>query len=352
MRQCNRWTGLARKARLPIGLSLAILASPAPAAGPECDRKCLAGVADRVLASIVAHDAARMPLATDYAATENLVPSTPAMMTPWRTVTAIRAHRYYIDPVTQQLFIVATAAEGRQDALLYGRIALRDRRIAELELYVNRSRGQSGLMFDPAGSTHLPSPWSKTVSAGRRASRADLIAIGKTMFDSALNAPAADPDCVVVETGKGAHLSLEMQAAVTRSSAVSSPSAGASKTVAVSCENVAHRPNDPEARADLVDEEQSVVIGMAIVRGMVSSYLAPTPPESNFLPDGYYARYRSLQDKQRAAIDPATPILRPMAAHAAVSQIYRIYDGRIQGFQRFILVVPGGSISPWPRARP
>lgn len=333
-----------------VMMMAASLAGGAPAGNAGCARACLAGVADTLLASIVAHDASRLPLAAGYAATENLVPSTPAMMTAWRTITAIKARRYTIDSTSQQLFVAASVAEQTGSALLYGRIALASGRIREIELYINRAQAEGGSMFDPDGMTRLPPVWQATVAPARRPSRADLLAVGRSLFDPSLTPPPADPACVIVETGRVARLTGEMQASVTQSVPTAAPSGRSARTLAkVSCEIVAHRPKDPAARVTIVDEEQGEVVSLAQIRGIVSANLMTIPPESIFLPDNYYARYLGLQTAQRAKLAPNTTELRPMPTTAAVVELARVFDGRLQGFQRFIHVTPEGAISPWVR---
>jgi hypothetical protein len=62
-----------RQAGRAIGILVAVLAAssvPAPAADP-CDRACLEGHVDAVLAAMVAHDPGRLRLARDVRYTEN-----------------------------------------------------------------------------------------------------------------------------------------------------------------------------------------------------------------------------------------------------------------------------------------
>src|ERR1700722_18351143 len=115
--------------RMPIVGSISVLmvslwssAAGASSADTACDRACLRGVAEQLLASIVAHDSAGLALSRVYAATENSVPSSLNMMVIWRTATASKYCYYVIDPQSGQVFLIATLSEGPNDALLFGRL--------------------------------------------------------------------------------------------------------------------------------------------------------------------------------------------------------------------------------------
>jgi hypothetical protein len=90
----------------------------------SCDTACLKGFADKLVASIVAHDPANLPLSRVYAATENSVPSALGMMVIWRTATAAKSSYYVIDPESAQVFLITTISEGSADTLLFGRLKL------------------------------------------------------------------------------------------------------------------------------------------------------------------------------------------------------------------------------------
>src|ERR1700741_661724 len=113
MPKFNRWP-----VALLLGGSL-FLGELARAAPPACDRTCLKGFADKLVASIVAHDPSSLPLSATYAATENSVPAAPGMMVIWRTATAAKSHYYVIDPESAQVFLITTLSEGPNDTLLF-----------------------------------------------------------------------------------------------------------------------------------------------------------------------------------------------------------------------------------------
>jgi hypothetical protein len=143
-----------------------------------------------------------LPLAHEYAATENSIPSALGLMVVWRTATAAKSSYYVIDPTSGQVFLIATLSEGPNDTLLFGRIKVDGRLISEIELFTNRSRGQGGFQFDADGPSHFPAEWTVSVPPERRASRAQLLEAGRSIFDTSVPAPDASSSCVVMENGK------------------------------------------------------------------------------------------------------------------------------------------------------
>ena len=70
---------------LTSGLALAAKKAPAPPA--TCDRECLQKLADTYLASLVAHDASKLPFAADVKIVENVKAIKPGEGL-WKTTTA------------------------------------------------------------------------------------------------------------------------------------------------------------------------------------------------------------------------------------------------------------------------
>lgn len=318
-----------------------------------CDRACLNGVADQLIASIVAHDSARLPLTQVYAATENSIPSALNMMVIWRTATAAKGKYYVIDPETHQVFLVATIAEGPNDALLFGRIKIDGKRISEVELFVNRSRGQGGFQFDAEGPAHFPKEWTESIPPSRRASRAALLQAGRSIFDTSVPAPDPAPGCVVMENGKVVAENPDVLKSIGGGAAnapESTPVSAASArpaSVPVPCGNPPSRPTDKYARTTIIDEERGVVVSMATVHGISEPYLVTTPTESAYVPEALLQPYADMLKSQESSGRFKEPAVRPMPATAAVSEMHRIYDGKLQGLHLLVNLGAPGSRSPW-----
>jgi hypothetical protein len=330
---------------LAIAIALSATASQANARA-SCDRFCLSGLADTLVASIVAHDPAALALSKVYAATENSVPSALNMMVIWRTATAAKDRYYVIDPTSGQVFLIATLSEGPNDTLLFGRLRVEGRLVSEVELYTNRSRGQGGFQFEADGPSHFPAAWTVAVPPERRASRAALLLAGRSIFDTSVAAPEPSSSCVVMENGKVVAENPDVLKAIggpNDAPRVVNPDG----TVPVPCGNPPNRPTDKHARTTIVDEERGVVVSMAVVHGMAEPYLVTNPTESAFVPNALLPPYADMLKKQQSSGQFKAAAVRPMAASAAVSEVHRIYDGKLQGLHLLVNLGAPGSSSPW-----
>jgi hypothetical protein len=330
-------------------LGLLCATGSAAAAVPACDRSCLKGFAEQVVTSIITHNPATLPLAQEYLATENSAPSTPGLMVVWRTANAAKNRYYVIDPTTQQVFLIATLSEGPSDALLYGRIKVRKAHISELELYTLRSRGQGGFQFSADGAANFPKAWTDVISSERRATRAELLQAGRSIFDISVPAPDIGAACVIMEDGKivGENRDVARSVAPTDSGNSPPPALNADGTVQIPCGNPPIRPTDRKARTTIVDEEQGIVVSLAIVHGMVEPYVITNPTESAFVPNSLLKPYLDLLKTQLASGKFNAPALRATPATQSVAELHRIYDGKLQGLMMLHSTGAPGSHSPW-----
>lgn len=326
--------------------------TPAHAASSTCDRTCLRGVGEAVIASITRNAPADVPLADHYKATENGVPAALSMMTIWRTATAA-SHRFFaIDPTSGQLFLAVTLKEGRDHALLFGRLHVVDGKVDELELYVDRSRSDGGFVFDATKLGDLPSAWTQPVDRSRLPGREALLQAGRAMFDTRVVSPPPATGCVLIENGKTVAEDPEVLKAIMPPPAPGAPPApppalNADGTVSIPCGVPPDRPTDSQARTTILDEEQGVVVTFATVEGAVSPYLITTPTETAFVPDSFLPPYEALLAKQRAADGGRKPQFIQTRATVTVAQAHRIYDGKVQGMHLFEKLGPVGARSPW-----
>ncbi|USX12371.1 hypothetical protein NHH88_22095 [Oxalobacteraceae bacterium OTU3CAMAD1] len=312
----------------------------------SCDRACLKGLADLVLDSISARDPSRVPVAQEYAATENSVASALNMMVAWQTATGVSDRFYIIDPASQQLFMIATLEEGKYSTLLYGRLKANGRKVAELELFENRSRGQGGFQYSGSMMKDIPAEWTKTVEASRLPKRSVLLRQGRSIFDTRIDGLKAAPACVLMENGKVVAEHPEVAKEVAGQAPAGGNGANADGTVPIPCGSPPFRPTDRKARTQIVDEVQGIVVSQAVVHGESEPYLATTPTESAFVPDEMLAPYKKLLAQQRRDGKTA-PALRAMAATGAVAEIHRVYDNQVQGQHIMVNLGAPGARSPW-----
>jgi hypothetical protein len=322
------------------GLHTAAMAAPSPT---TCDRACLSGVADKLLASMSAHDPSQLSLAREYRATENGVASGLPMMNAWNTVTATGSKYYVIDPVSGQIFFVAELKEGQRNALGFGRLKVVNEKLSEIELYISRSRGDTGYQFS-ADHVSAPAPeWTAKVDGARLPARPQLLAWGKSIFDSKLPAPPTAPNCVLMENGKV----VEEDAEVAKQVSTGTDKGQHGHMVNIPCGAFPDRPTDPLARTDIVDEEQGVVVSIATVHGVVQPSLVENPTISAFVPDSLLPPYLKLLAQWKGSSRAKLPAVMPTRASIAVAEMHRYYDGKLQGMYMLEQLGAPGSHSPW-----
>ena len=339
-----RMSGIGSKARVSAALLAGLLwACAALAADKSCDRRCLAVHADGLIESMLAHDPGRLPLAHTYKATENGIAAGLPMMNAWNTASGAGGRFYVIDPVSGQLFLIVELREGSRSALLFGRLKVVRDELSELELFIDRSRGDTGYQFD-ATRVGTPAPeWSTRVERSRLPDRTQLLAWGRSIFDSRLPAPPTAAGCVLMENGK----IVEEYAEVAQFVASGQRKTEKPQLVHIPCGAPPDRPTDPDARTELVDEEQGIVISIGNVHGVVEPSLVSNPTISAFVPDSLLPPYLKLLEQWRGTVHATLPALVPLRATIEVAEMHRYYDGKLQGMYMLERLGPPGSHSPW-----
>jgi hypothetical protein len=298
--------------------------------------------ADLLLESMVAHDPWTLPLADRYAATENSVAGSLNMMSFWRTVTGVKAvGQCIIDPVWGQLVVTANLDEGGSSTAFCGRLKIEGGRISELELYNLRCRAEAGFVMKADEIGTLPPGWTSPIPPGGRATREELHALGKIIFDGEAPGPESSPDCLLMEAGG---IVLEDPEYLDALFPQDAPSRTSSEPVTIPAGLWPGRPSDPNARVVAIDEEQGVVVAIARVPGFVSPYLIPGTTESCFVPAAMiHMHNRTLAPEKfegrRALLE--------MPAVAITVELVRFHSGKLQGLHMYSnLMGPGGG-TPW-----
>jgi hypothetical protein len=346
---------------LSLAVTALLAASSAHAQDAACDRQCLKGAVDQVLESMVRHAPAALPLAAKYRLTVDNVPSGIAMTTPWRTITGIkpmRSSQYVIDVPAQQVVFTSTVMEGGMPSLLFGRVQVDHGKIDELELYLGRSKADSGMQFDPTGLANPPAAWDAPIPDAQRNNRDELTKAAKAIFNSSYGDLAASPQCELVENGKRVVARITVEALL--KAFPGAPQAEIDRVrkasahggiVPIGCARL-DPPQDPHARI-VVDEQQGEIASLAMVQGKVFPNFMPPPgpdPEfpTVFVPDSMKAdqagRIKALSERPASA---GVSISDAMPAALATVEIEKFYGNQIQGTHRLMQGQPTGSVSPW-----
>lgn len=330
-----------------LGLGFAVTPSAAgeDAAAP-CDRVCMTGLADRLVASMIAHDAGAVPVTSRYRATENGVAAALPMMSLWRTPSDAVAKHYLIDAEAGEMFLVVTLREGGPSSLFWGRLKVEGRKFSELELFLTRSRADAGYQYDADGMAALPVQWTMRVAPGRLMARAELTGAGRSMFDTSIQSPPAHADCRLMENGKVVGEEPDMMAFMLPPGSAIPTERNPDGSIPMPCPIVDERPVDPRARV-ITDAEEGLVVAIATVDGIVQPYPVTTPSWTAFVPGEMTGHYEGALARANATGKYTSPVVDPAPATIFVAQMFRIYDRKVQGMHLFQKMSAPGSRSIW-----
>ena len=236
-----------------------------------CSRSCMAAIVSSILDSMVAHNPDILPLAPDYEATENSHPAALGMMTLWRTVTkAGPPSLLAIDTTSGSAYFALDISEGndQQQSVLWARIKVVNNQITELELYVNRSRGDHGFSFSAEELPENYKRWMSPPADRQKATRAQLEELSEATFNpnSTFSVSVAS-DCQFTEEGW---------------SVIDPGPDGNGSTAVLGCSWPEDRPADSKARTNLVIDEET---GIVVTGGLIPGKVYPYGKISAFIPD-------------------------------------------------------------------
>jgi hypothetical protein len=146
--------------------------SSANAKADSCHRACLEGLANSYLAAVVSRDPSKLPVTEDLKFTEN-GQTLKLGEGLWRTATAMDTYTHYFeDPGAGVIGMFATIEENGTGDILVARIKAKNQRVSELETIVIRTPGGVAA-YEKYGK---PDPiWSEVEPPAERVSRAQLI---------------------------------------------------------------------------------------------------------------------------------------------------------------------------------
>ncbi|PWY68869.1 hypothetical protein BO83DRAFT_428980 [Aspergillus eucalypticola CBS 122712] len=287
----------------------------------SCSRACMTAIITQVLDSMVAHDPSTLPLATVYKATENSHPAALKMMTSWRTIVNVAPPSLLaIDTKQGTGYFALDVSEGNNEVLsiLRGRIKVVNQKITELELFINRSRGDHGFSYN---STQLVPNYATLMlppADRKKDSRASLEALSEALFSSSKNLSVTISDtCQFTELGW---------------KVVDTGVYGNGTTEPIGCSWPDDHPTDDSARVNLViDEELGFIVTSGIIPGKVYPYNANV---SAFIPNRMTAA-QEAQDVWFAEMKTKAtlPLLSPTNATGETLEVLQFYNGKLQAMQ-------------------
>lgn len=302
----------------------------------DCSRECMTNIVTQILESAVAHDPSTLPLASTYKATENSHPAALAMMTLWRTVTkAGSPDLLAIDTTNGTAYFALDVSEGNDatPSVLRGRVAVVDQQITELELFINRYRGDHGFSFS---ASELPANYAELMSppANRtRASRETLWKLSEALFaESSDFALAVSDSCQFTEIG------WKVVDAGTYNNGSTDP---------LGCAWPDDHPTDDNARVALViDEELGFVVTSGVIPGTVFPYGGNV---SAFIPNKMTTAQQAQVEyiEYMEANDPSVPLVAPFGGTGDTLEVLQYYNDELTAMQINVYVSGPNMTSPW-----
>ncbi|KAJ5432263.1 uncharacterized protein N7458_011419 [Penicillium daleae] len=300
----------------------------------HCSRVCMTNIVTQVLDSMVAHNPYALPMAPTYRATENSHPAALGMMTSWRTITkAGPPSLLAIDTTNGTAYFALDISEGNDatESVLRGRLKVVHRQITEIELFINRYRGDHGFSFSAA---ELPTNYEVLMSppANRtKASRATLEALSESLFATSSNFSVTVGDaCQFTELGW---------------KVVDPGTNGTGSTDPLGCVWPSDHPTDTNARVGLVIDEE---LGFVVTSGTIPGKVYPYGNISAFIPDAM----TSAQEAQEVWIEEMNalgimPLLSPTGATGDTLEVLQYYNGELQAMQINVYLSGPDMTSPW-----
>ncbi|KAJ5989542.1 hypothetical protein N7481_004752 [Penicillium waksmanii] len=328
--------------RLSLGITVALstfggafphgATSAAKNVSTDCNRACLSNIVDQFLESVVKHDPFSLPLASVYKATENSHAAALTMMTLWRTVTKVtKPNLLAIDSKQGTVYFSLDINEGGIKNILRTRLKVVNRKITELEIFVNRYRGEHGFSFS---AEELPSNYAVLMSppANRtKASRADLTSLSEALF-----ATSSDFEVAVSDTCQFTEIGWKVIDTGVYANGTTDP---------LGCSWPDAHPTDDKARVALVIDEE---LGFVVTSGMIPGIIYPYQNVSAFIPDAMPTA-QEAQDVWYAYAQAQGdgPLVAPAAGMGETLEVLQYYNDELQAMQINVYLNAPNATSLW-----
>lgn len=299
----------------------------------DCDRQCLKNFVTLILDSMEAHDPYSLPMAKVYKATENSHPAALGMMTSWRTITKANPPSLLaIDTKQGSAYFALDVSEGNDAVknILRGRVKVENQKISELELFINRYRGDHGFSFSAA---ELPSNFETLMSppANRtKPSRATLEALSEALFSPANSSVSVNDNCQFTEIGW---------------KVVDTGTYSNGSTTPLGCSWPTDHPTDTTARTSLVVDEE---LGFVLTSGMIQGIVYPYANVSAFIPNTMTAAQEAQEVWYKAMLkEDFIPMVAPFGASGETLELLQFYSGELQAMQINVYLSGPNMTSAW-----
>lgn len=265
-----------------------------------------------------------------YYATENGHPAALGMMTSWRTITKTNAVSLLaLDTTQQSAYFALDIVEGdaSRKNILRGRIQVVEQKITEIELFINRWRGEHGFSFSAQELPSLYAPLMSPPSNRTNPTRAQLMELSQALFYEAYIPENVSSTCQFTELGWY----------------VEDPGTWGNESFHPGCGFPAAHPYDNNARLGLViDEELGFVVQSGMIPGRVFGYWNV----SAFIPDAFPTA-QAAQVVWLQEAEGLFPIVKDFGATGETLEVLQFYNDELQALQINVFMHPPNATSVW-----
>lgn len=324
---------------LVIGLASMTFAASAASAAPAqtrpaidpamvggiCDRPCLTGLVDQVLAAYVSHAPEKLPLRAGVRYTENAVELRLGDGL-WATADGLgRYKHYFTDPEGQAAGFYGTVVESGRLALVSLRLKVQGRKISQIEAIVaRRASGPGGApgggaAADPYETMQVMPAMDDVLPTVQRRSRTELIRIANSYFEGLEQATGKitpfTADCRRLENGNITANNPQAERPIAKLSCGAQFDTGFSPFIT----EVRGR------RFEVVDEERGLVFAM--------------------LSFDHNGRIKEVKRTDGTVAKVVPPFDAPYSF--LIGELFKIKDGRIAQVEAVLYTTPYGMPSGW-----
>lgn len=297
---------------------------PAKVGGP-CDRTCLTGLVDQVLAAYVSHSPEKLPLRAGVRYTENAVELRLGDGL-WATADGLGKYKHYFtDTQSQAVGFFGTVVESGRLALVSLRLKVEGRKISQIETIVaRRSSGfdggpAGGAAADPYATMQVMPGMDEVLPAAQRRARTELVRIANSYFEGLEQATGKitpfTADCQRIENGSITANNPQASRPMARLSCGAQFDTGFSPFIT----EVRGR------RFEVVDEERGLVFAM--------------------LSFDHNGRIKEVTRTDGTVAKVVAPFDAPYSF--LIGELFKIKDGRIAQVEAVLYTTPYGMPSGW-----
>jgi hypothetical protein len=300
---------------------------------------------DTFLKAMTNKDPSAVPLSPRYRATENAIPSALSMMTIFRLDTEVNQVGLVVDdPVLGNVVAFASVTIGGLPATFWVRLHTADGIVDEVEVYHTKSRGEAGYVLSPdAIDAEWPREWTEPVDPSRLPSRAELEHLGRAIYDRSMEGPESAEACVLMEQGGIVHELVDFMELMFDTPPGDHEPEATKEMYGVGLDPF--RPDGLDAQVWAINEAAGIVAVVGTVHGYVLPTVTRSANLSAFVPESMLEMHaRSIKPEWIAGRNVLTTEL-PVTSFNA--QIWRMYDGKVQGLQMYNFLTGSGAKYPW-----